>query len=282
MVATTYTKSLATDFGGTINTDQLTTEIVGAAIAPNLVFITVDGDDVDIRFDDALSAGEQTTLDNVISAHVPVTVVETTKIVQIEEESVATGGHFSTETVAFDATASTTTTHNHSWPMKVSVMSVSINPVISDTAADSQEGDTFEISIAPDTTVGSLTVDAESGATVLDVQQSVVDNIKVGYWVTVTDGTNTDDCGRVLAVDTSAKTITVETATTVAFAAATPTYIKQTVKMVPSFEIGTGRITMGDDKIGCSSIPANTTARIKYTNNTANQKRARFNVEYLY
>jgi hypothetical protein len=220
-----------------------------------------------------------------------ISIVETVESseVKIQEEATPTGGSFRCDTVSFDATASTTTTFDYSWPIPVGILSVAFHPLGAQKpdgtwdADESQEGDTFSICIAPDTTIGAITANVAASATIIDVQQSVIDNIKIGYYVKLTDGTNTDDCGRVLSIDSVNLKITVETATTNAFEAATPTYVQMTVYMIKDFEIGyLGRYSIGDDKIGASHLTANTVARVNYVNNTAAQKRVRFLVEYLY
>lgn len=71
MVETTYTKSISADFGGNINTSQLQQEIDTSNISTTINRIDTTGDAVYIVFDNALSGGDQTTLNNVISAHVP-------------------------------------------------------------------------------------------------------------------------------------------------------------------------------------------------------------------
>jgi len=71
-MATTYTKSYITDFGSSFNQSQFHSEIdAEAGIAPNLLQVDKTGDVIDIIFDAALSAGEQTTLDTLISNHTP-------------------------------------------------------------------------------------------------------------------------------------------------------------------------------------------------------------------
>lgn len=71
-MSTIYTKSLSTDFGGSIKLKQFHEEVVAdGGIAPNLTGVTMTADVVDIAFDAALSAGEQTTLDGLISSHTP-------------------------------------------------------------------------------------------------------------------------------------------------------------------------------------------------------------------
>lgn len=69
---TTYIKSLLTDFGENLNPKQLLKEINDdGGIVPNCTYIFNINDDVEITFDADISAGEQTTLDGIITAHVP-------------------------------------------------------------------------------------------------------------------------------------------------------------------------------------------------------------------
>jgi len=66
----TYTKSLSSDFGENIVKTRFHREIVDdGTIGPTLNNIQVNGDDVDITFASALSAGEQTTLSNLVATH---------------------------------------------------------------------------------------------------------------------------------------------------------------------------------------------------------------------
>jgi hypothetical protein len=59
---TKYTYSIATDVGGPVDSDFLTTDIPAAGIATELLRIDTDGDVLDIWFADALSGGDQTIL----------------------------------------------------------------------------------------------------------------------------------------------------------------------------------------------------------------------------
>ena len=75
-MATTYTYSITTDFGGSINLDQLTMEIDdNLTVTTTLDHINRIGDQVDIIFVSALSAPELTELTTVvIPGHTPVQV----------------------------------------------------------------------------------------------------------------------------------------------------------------------------------------------------------------
>lgn len=69
-MATTYNRSITTHFGGSDpNQIQLHNEIYGS-VGPTLLGIEITGDSVDIRFDSALSGGEETTLNGLLSAHI--------------------------------------------------------------------------------------------------------------------------------------------------------------------------------------------------------------------
>ncbi len=71
-MTTTYTKGLAADFSGSLNPGQLITEVeADPGIIPTCINVANTGDVVDITFTAALSAGEQTTLNGLISAHTP-------------------------------------------------------------------------------------------------------------------------------------------------------------------------------------------------------------------
>lgn len=70
-MSATITKSLATDFGGNLNSDVLEIDIANdPAITTTLLGITTAGDVVDIIFATALSASELTALDTLISNYV--------------------------------------------------------------------------------------------------------------------------------------------------------------------------------------------------------------------
>ena len=69
-MSTTYTRSLSTDFGGSIKLKQFHEEVVAnGGIAPNITGVTMTGDVIEIIFDAALSAGEETTLNGLINVH---------------------------------------------------------------------------------------------------------------------------------------------------------------------------------------------------------------------
>ena len=72
-MTTTYIKSLLNDLHNSWNQYQLHTEIVkNNGITETLIGITANGDEIEIVFASALSSGEQTVLNMIITNHVPV------------------------------------------------------------------------------------------------------------------------------------------------------------------------------------------------------------------
>jgi len=187
-------------------------------------------------------------------------------LVNINEEQgpQRTGGHFQVTSHRVDASANSVTTYDINEPIPYAGYAIHFR-----TTAD-HEGDVVNMYVAPDTVVGTITSDVVASDTVLNVGTTVVTAVKVGYLISITDGVNVDQLGRVISIDQNALTITVETAATQAFAAATPTYVRMSVQMVRDFEIGpAGSYSVGDAKIGGSYLAANTTLRITYWNKHA-------------
>lgn len=96
-MATTYSKSLSTDFSGNLNPSQLRNELnADGGISPECIVVKNSGDDVDIVFDASLSGGEETTLNNLISAHIPISSYISSKSETVTATSLET---YQTKTV---------------------------------------------------------------------------------------------------------------------------------------------------------------------------------------
>lgn len=184
-----------------------------------------------------------------------------TNDVTIVEETTRTGGYFQTTTMHLDAVANTTTTADMSWPFPVSAY------VVSFTSTSVHEGDCVNMYVAPDTVIGAIAAPVAIDDTVLTVTSTVTQNAKIGFLISITDGVNVDQLGRVLGVDKNLSQITVETAATHAFSPASPTYVRMSVQYVRDYEIGpAAHQVIGDSKIGATYIPANTIVRVAYEN----------------
>jgi hypothetical protein len=196
--------------------------------------------------------------------------------ISIQEEDVKTGGHYQTQSFVIDVPAQTGWHEEDiSFPFPVSLLSAEWNNL------SSYEGDQINLLIAADSTIGSLSSDANSSDTELTVSQSVIDNCRVGGIVKITDGVNTDDCGRILSKTST--TITVETALVNNYLASSPTYVKHTVEMLPeSYLESVGSNMLGQTKIGGSYLPTGTVIKARYNNISGTAKKFIWWLEYLY
>lgn len=206
--------------------------------------------------------------------------VEETEV-KIKEETIPTGGNFVAQSISFIAATgpNVTTTNTFSWPFPISVMNIRF------TTADIHYGDRATCCVGPNTVIGALAANAATGATGCAVTSTVIDNIMVGYYCNLLDGSDytSNQCGRIIGIDTNTNIITWETPLTQSFSALSPTYVRMTVYVVNPLIIGPpGTYIIGDSKIGGSYVPANVTVRVDYTNNSNASKDIFSVIEYLY
>lgn len=118
----------------------------------------------------------------------------------------------------------------------------------------------------------------------LTVSSTVLEYSKTGFYLTLDDGTNQDNMGRIISVDESLSRVYMENNPVNSFSPATPTYIKQTVYLIDNFEMGDSWArNIGEMKIGGSHIPKDTVIEVAYTNNSpTDDKTIIGHVEYLY
>lgn len=165
-----------------------------------------------------------------------------------------------------------------SWPFPVSIINGwFISPTNS-------EGDVVSAIVGENTIVGAITANVTNTDTTFNVSSTVMDNMEVGYDAGLFNGVLADDVGRVLSKDTANSTITVETAPTNNYDAASPTYVRLSVKTVDCLHMNVPgvRYAFAEKKLGGRYVPANIPLTIKYTNNEGNAKAFAFNIEHLY
>ncbi len=205
------------------------------------------------------------------------------KEVIIQEEPIPTGGHYAFHSENIIAAANTITTRDITFPLDINILASKVH-----ITAD-MEGDIMSWSISPDQTIGTITSDVSISDIVINVSQTAVDDIDIGYHVRLADqadpsGTN-EELFRVLSKDTVAKTITVEQAATQAWLASLPTLVQMNIYYLWNVEIAAGvhDIEPGKSKIGAAHLPANTVIRCTYDNKHAtDSKKLVIYVEYLY
>ena len=130
------------------------------------------------------------------------------------------------------------------------------------------KGDNVSIIANENTTMGLIGADITAGATTLLAPIGLLTYGMVGLWLIITDGTNTDDLGMILAIDKVTGIVTFQTAAVHNFSS-TNTLVKMTVKVMNAIRIGgPGVYRFFDDVIGGAPIPTGTVVKFKYTNNS--------------
>ena len=234
-----------------------------------LDYVVSSNDDLDIFFKDVLSTGDKTSLDGIVAAHAGVSDTSGESfLVRVQEQDddpakQVTGfyrGVGLTHTVPGVVGESFT---DFTFPFNIAMLDMEF------IAKSDNIGDVFSVCIAPETIVGAITADVSVNDTTFNVSPTVLENVKEGFAIHLSDGVNNDLCGFVTAggIDKVAGTLSVSVGAEHAFAAATPTYVKMTVPVVQDVKFtGQSTIELGSSKIGGSFVPAGTNIRFHYDN----------------
>lgn len=197
---------------------------------------------------------------------------------KIKEETIPTQGFYKADGVKVTAPGPqgtvTTTTFTHPFP--VSVLSLSFTTT-ADMKDDHMMGYAYK-----DTVIGTITRDVNADETTIQVDTTAFGYLSVGFYVSITDGVNVDNLGRVTAKNSGTLEITVETAAAHDFSDITPTYVRMSVIMMDITIGHPWEYVIGDTKIGGSYVQANQTMTLEYTNNSDDTKEFSFTTEYLY
>jgi len=212
-----------------------------------------------------------------------ITVIGTAseEAVVIKEEISAagtTGGHYQATSIGLDITANTTAQADFTYPIPIGPLSIEFM------TKDIHEGDEISVTVAPNTIIGALTADVSSNVSGISVSNTVVENTFVGAFLDLFDGVNNNSLNRIKEIYKNNNHIIMESPTVSSFSATSPTYVRQSIKMMHNVEIGpAGRYMLGESKIGASYIPAETTIRLTYSNkSTDTDKRFTGIIENLY
>lgn len=260
-----------------VNPIILENEIRDSNITKALDFITVSGDDVDIYFKDVLSSGDLSYLEETISYHEGTQTESFIEEVTINEEpDRRTGGHFCAESFELDlAAASGWYEKDISWPIPVSIYSASW------IHTEAMEDDRAQFIVSPDTIIGTIEEPVASGDTRIYVTNTVIANTEIGYHLELYSASGVYDCNRVIGKGSDY--VDIETPPDQDFSETWPTYVRQSVYMVPNMYLnGVGFVQIGQSKIGGSYIPANTQIKIRYQNNSGAAKKFTWVMEYTY
>lgn len=198
--------------------------------------------------------------------------------VRVEEEKVKTGGHICCRSGYINTPANDIAQTNISWPFPVNILSLTFN------ITDLHFKDKLNAIVAPNTIIGTLASNCSIGQTELHVTGTVIENTAVGFHMNLFNGVNTDNLGRVLAIDEINSTITVETGPSMAYTASGPTtYVRQSIYVIEDYTIGyPSSYDLGKNKIGGTFLPPNTTIRVTYENFHGTDVELFSHIEFLY
>nr|QBK85693.1 MAG: hypothetical protein LCMAC101_02880 [Marseillevirus LCMAC101] len=202
--------------------------------------------------------------------------------IKIKEENIPTGGHFKLGLIKVIAPANQVSTHETSFKFPINVLSATV------AVSTDMQGDIMTWTVAPLTNIGTITTSISVSDTVITVQQTVIDNMEVGYKVRVADYSDMagtyEDLGYCLGVDKDNLQITVETAATSAWSAALPTVVLMTVYWMENIEFGPlSPIEAAKNKQMTAYVPANKKLVCTYDNKHATDTKVAYcYFEYIY
>jgi len=178
-------------------------------------------------------------------------------------------------TMDMDSGPDVVTEHITSLDIDVSVLSYIVY------SNDDNVGDCMDIVAAKETPIGVLTATATTSDTVLSVNSTVLQYAVKGYFITLASSPDKDKLGYITDIDTINSTITVQNPPDTEYSAGTSVLITRHLFENCYFH-NTYPIHIGQDKIGGSYVPADTTMHFLYTNKTAQAKKLWVTVEFLY
>lgn len=183
-------------------------------------------------------------------------------VVTIKEDQVTVTGNKWIQSINITGVAPQETKSTvYTFPITMSLYSFMF---VADSAND---GDYISIIGNENTNVGLITGDLSTGATTIGLSALAISKIVPGFYISLTNGVNTDDLGLVLSIDKVNNTVTVQTAATHSFTASN-TYAIISVKVLNNLLInGAGFYRFFDDVIGGTAVQAGGKVTIKYTNN---------------
>lgn len=273
------------EFTKEVNASTLREEIAASPdITIALDYVQTDGDDVKIFMKAALTTEEEIALNAVVVAHDPsVTSQADPLLVKVQEEANSnfTSGSFKSTSFGIDVddVVGKWTYKDYSFKYNISLISCDL------LIAQEHVGNILEVIVAPDTIIGAITSGIEANDTEIFVSPSVLENIYMGYYVSLAinpaDPTSYRRVGFVIGK--TPNSIILSEPVGADYTLDNTTYVMMSIKVFDNWEFpGAGRIDIGDSKIGSSNIPKNTIIRVGYLNKNGGAKRFVVPCDILY
>ncbi len=202
-----------------------------------------------------------------------ISIIDTveTHAVNIIQELSPTGGNYRTEGKKMTIQPNSLEYEEYSWPYNISALTMTFY------TNDNSSNDVLNCYVGSNTIIGITVDDAIITENILRVNSTVLDNINIGYQVCI----NNEFIGECVAINKINGTITIDTPLTQNIS--TGTHIQMTVNNIKDFILKANTVyEFARKTIGASSIPANTNVKLKYQNNSNEEKSVYFSIEYMY
>jgi ribosomal protein L24 len=125
------------------------------------------------------------------------------------------------------------------------------------------------VSVNKDTNLGLITENAVIGDTTIKVSTASIRGFYKGFYAAVTDGTNRDELGRILAIDTNTNTVTVENAFTHNYDSSNSTVLETYYVMRDLPIYGLDVSELGQSVLNTTPAPPGTVVTFEFNNNNA-------------
>jgi hypothetical protein len=200
-------------------------------------------------------------------------MTRTTEVeVKIKQESTETGGHFTMENYSMNIQPNETKSMDISWKFPVSVKVIYVIPDLR------YPDNTITGIAAPQTIIGAILSDVESGSKTVAVNNTVTENIKIGYECFI----GNEFVGRITSVDKALNVISFTDPIQTSKAANSLVRMQiSVVKDLPVGHIFSGN-TIGANNLSSKYIPKDMKIRCIYTNRYAQEIDFKFCIEYMY
>jgi hypothetical protein len=266
---------------GKYNLDRLTKEIADSTIIVALSYMTGTSEAVSIFFKASLSAGEKTTLDEIIANHSGEMISPKAEITKVEiisehakyiESGNTTQSFFAAETILIDiSVGESIKIVDYKWPFDIALKTGTLY------ITEDMVGDEMTVEAAPNSVVGAIIQNVNIGDTSIYGSPTVMENAKRGYWCNIYPAGT--EISRICTVE--ADHIGICPPATMNIAAGN--YISVTPKIIPYVYFNSaGKLEIGKTLQMGQRVPKGEIIRIKYKNNNGLAKKISWFIEYLY
>ena len=219
----------------------------------------------------------QTSLTMKSSAHLYKTknIIDTTQVneISIKTEEVKTGGNYKTTSLTLNIPGNTTSILSYTRPYRLSILEFTFR------ISSSQSNDIINAYIGKNTIVGVLIANMFVGNTSIMVSNTVIQNLYVGYDLSITNGTTVNSLGEVISITDNILTFSGKITNNFVIG----DYVRMSVKPVDNYILGpAGLYKIGASRTGASGIPPNTEITLEYTNTSSDIKSFTLYLDYLY